>query len=77
MQFLQKVEVKRLLDSEAHFKTFVKWARKTINGGTNGGISLYKKYNKARQLENQSLFEFDAYLTTLEALMEDKDEGVG
>ena len=35
---------------------------------------MYEKYDKARQLENQSPFEFDAYLTSLEALMEDKDD---
>ena len=74
MRSLWKVEVRRSSDSEAHFKTFVKWARKTINGGTDGAISLYKKYDEARQLENQFLFEFDAYLTSLEALIEDKGD---
>ena len=74
MRSLWKVEVRRSPDSEAHFKTFVKWARKTINGGTDGAVSLYEKYDEARQLENQSPFEFDAYLTSLEALMEDKGD---
>ena len=35
---------------------------------------MYKKYDEARKLENQSSFEFDAYLTSLEALMEDKGD---
>ena len=35
---------------------------------------MYEKYDEARQLENQSPFEFDAYLTSLEALMEDKGD---
>ena len=35
---------------------------------------MYEKYNEARQLENQSPFEFDAYLTSLEVLMEDKGD---
>ena len=33
---------------------------------------MYEKYDEARQLENQSSFEFDAYLTSLGVLMEDK-----
>ena len=74
IQSLWKVKVRRSPDSEAHFKTFVKWARKTINGGTDGAISLYKKYDEAKQLENQFPFEYDAYLTSLEALIEDKSD---
>ena len=74
MRSLWKVEVRRSPDSEAHFKTFVKWARKTINSETDGAVSLYEKYDEVRQLENQSPFEFDAYLTSLEALIEDKGD---
>ena len=70
MRSLWKVEVRRSPETEAHFQTFVRWVRKTINGGTDGTVSLYEKYDKAKQLENQSPFEFDAYLTSLEALME-------
>ena len=35
---------------------------------------MYEKYDEARQPENQSPFEFDAYLTSFEALMEDKGD---
>ena len=30
---------------------------------------MYEKYDEAKQLENQSPFEFDAYLTSLKAFM--------
>ena len=71
---LWKVEVRRSPETEAHFQTFVRLVRKIINGGTDGTVSLYEKYDEATQLENQSPFEFDAYLTSLEALMEDKGD---
>ena len=74
MRSVWKVEVRRSPETEAHFQTFVRWVRKTINGGTDGTVSLYEKYDEATQLENQSPFEFDAYLTSLEALMEDKGD---
>ena len=35
--------------------------------------ALYEKYDEAKQLEKQSPFEFDAYLTSLEALMKDQE----
>ena len=72
MRSLWKVEVRRSSETEAHFQTFVRWVRKTINGGTDGTVALYEKYDEAKQLENQSPFEFDVYLTSLEALMEDQ-----
>ena len=74
MRSLWKVKVRRSPETEAHFQTFVRWVRKTINSGTDGTVSLYEKYDEATQLENQYPFEFDAYLTSLEALMEDKGD---
>ncbi|KAJ2903486.1 hypothetical protein MKZ38_009885 [Zalerion maritima] len=68
---LWKVEVRRSSDIEFRYDNFTQWARKMINGGTDGNISLYEKYDEAKQLDNQSPFEFDAYLTSLEALMDD------
>jgi hypothetical protein len=68
---LWKVEVRRTPDSKAYYRTFTQWARKIINGGTDGNISLYEKYDTTRQIDDQSPFEFNTYLTSLEALIDD------
>ena len=72
MRSLWKVEIKRLPRSKAHFKTFIKWVRKIINNGTDRAVALYGKYDKAKQLKNQFPFEFNAYLTSFKALIENQ-----
>ena len=53
MRSMWKVEVRRSPETEAHFQTFVRWVRKTTNGGTDGTVSLYEKYDKDHYKDHQ------------------------
>ena len=74
LRSMWRVEEARSLGPDVSFKAFTKWVRTIINGGSDEATLVHERYEDARQQENQSPFEFDAYLTSLEILMDNKGD---
>jgi hypothetical protein len=53
---------------------FTQWTRDNIQGGQNSIAHLYEQLDSARQLPNQSPSQFNAYLSSIERDLPQKDE---
>ena len=57
-------------EDKYNWKTFISWVEKTIRDHGNFKINTYLEWTKARQKSDQNPWNFNAYLTSLEAELE-------
>jgi Zinc knuckle len=54
--------------------SFVQWTKENIQGGQNSVANLYEQLDNARQLSEKSPIQFNAYLSSIERDLPQKDE---
>src|SRR6266487_2643232 len=55
------------------WSTFINWTRDNIQNGQNATATLYEQLNFARQLQDQSPVQFNAYLSAIERDLPQQD----
>ncbi|KAK9364327.1 hypothetical protein V1509DRAFT_557506, partial [Lipomyces kononenkoae] len=56
------------------WKVFIEWTRDNIQNGQNATATLYERYEGARQKQDKSPAQFNAYLSAIERDLPQKDE---
>jgi hypothetical protein len=56
--------------------TFLQWAESMVARGANSKIRIYQDYCNARQADKQTPAAFDAYLSSLESVMEERSTSI-
>lgn len=57
---------------DENWLSFLQWAQQMVSQGANAELIIYRQHHGARQQENQSPVSFDAYLSSLESVMEER-----